>query len=421
MLLGLRQVGQECGLKAGELRGIVGNDTPLLQVFGGGKCFWLNLLNLSKICVSAPLLMNSPNAVRRIVLGLLVLIAGAATALTSGCSRNAGQGEGGGWPVTQVALAPVECVRVPRALYGAGELEATRQVQLAAEVSGRITELAFSSGQQVQEGQLLVQLNDGPEQAERARLVAQLRNAEAMLARAEALQADKAASQEQYDTALVARDMARGELQRIEAVIAQKSIRAPFSGVIGIRRVHQGQYLNAGEPIASLVDASELNVNFPLPEQAIARLRTGQAVQVQVDAWPDERFEGEVVAIDPMINATRNVWVQAQAANNQGRLKAGMFANVRVLMPEEEPVLAVPETAVTYTAYGQTVFVAEPDAERALRVRRVAVTTAQRWDGKVEIKSGLREGQQVVVSGQIKLSDGMLVTRAATDSLKESL
>jgi len=346
---------------------------------------------------------------------------GGASAVVSGCSRSTGKSGGGGWPVTQVALAPVEYVQAPRALYGAGELEAARQVQLAAEVSGRITELAFSSGQQVQEGQLLVQLNDGPEQAERVRLVAQLRNAETLLARAEALQADKAASQEQYDNALVARDMARGELQRIEAVIAQKAIRAPFSGVIGIRRVHQGQYLNAGDAIASLVDAAGLNVNFPLPEQAVAQLSNGQAVQVQVDAWPDEVFKGEVVAIDPMINAARTVWVQARLANSQGRLKSGMFANVRVLMPEEAPVLAVPETAVTYTAYGQTVFVAEPDAQQALRVQRVAVTTAQRWEGKVEIKSGLQEGQQVVVSGQIKLSDGMQVIPVATDSLKESL
>jgi len=365
--------------------------------------------------------MSSKTASGRAVFSLLVLIVGAATALTSGCSRSTEKSGGVGWPVTQVALASVERVQAPRALYGAGELEAARQVQLAAEVSGRITELAFSSGQQVQEGQLLVQLNDGPEQAERLRLVAQLRNAETLLARAEALQADKAASQEQYDNALVARDMARGELQRIGAVIAQKAILAPFSGVIGIRRVHQGQYLNAGDTIASLVDAAGLNVNFPLSEQAVAQLSTGQAVKVQVDAWPDELFEGEVVAIDPMISAARTVWVQARLANSQGRLKSGMFANVRVLMPEEEPVIAVPETAVTYTAYGQTVFVAEPDAEQALRVRRVAVTTAQRWEGKVEIKSGLREGQQVVVSGQIKLSDGMQVIPVATDSLKESL
>jgi len=380
-----------------------------------------HLLSLTKICVDAVSLMSLKAASGRAVFSLLVLIAGAATALTSGCSRSAEKSGGGGWPVTQVALAPVERVQAPRALYGAGELEAARQVQLAAEVSGRITELAFSSGQRVEAGQLLVQLNDAPEQAERARLVAQLRNAETLLARAGALQADKAASQEQYDNALVARDMARGELQSIEAVIAQKAIRAPFSGVVGIRRVHQGQYLSAGDTIANLVDARGLFVNFSLPEQAVSQLGQGQAVQVQVDAWPDEVFEGEVVAIDPMINAVRTVWVQAQLENSQGRLGAGMFANVRVIMPEGEPVLAVPETAVTYTAYGQMVFIAEPDAQQALRVRRVAVTTAQRWEGKVEIQSGLQEGQQVVVSGQIKLSDGMQVIPVATDSLKESL
>jgi len=366
--------------------------------------------------------LKTASVVKRAVRIVLTLGAtfGLITAAATGCARGKGKGGGGGWPVTQVALSSVERVKAPRALYAAGELEAQHQVQLAAELPGRITGVSFTSGQRVEAGQLLVQLNDAPERAERLRLVAHLRNAENTLARAEALQADQANSQEQYDNALFARDMARGDLQRIESIIAQKAIRAPFAGVIGIRRVHEGQYLSPGDTIASLVDASGLNVNLSLPEQAIAHLRDGQAVAVQVDAWPDAVFMGAVVAIDPMVDASRNVWVQARLENPQGRLQAGMFANVRVLMPEDEPVLAVPETAVTYTAYGQMVFVAEVDAQQSLRVRRVAVKTAQRWEGMVEISSGLQEGQQVVVSGQIKLSDGMAVKQVATDSLKVS-
>jgi len=328
----------------------------------------------------------------------------------AGCGQ--GGPEGGGWPVTQVALARVERTDAPRALHAVGELEAVRQVQLASEVAGRITGIHFVSGQAVKAGQGLVQINDAPEQAERARLTAQLHNSETILARMAALRREQVVTQEQFDNATAARDMARGELQRIEAVIAQKAIRAPFAGVMGIARVHQGQYLNPGDPIASLVDGSGLRANFALPEQALAQLRTGQQVQISVDAWPEEVFNGEISAIDPLVSEARTVWVQAVIANPQGRLRAGMFANVRVLMPDDAPVLAMPETAITYASYGQTVFVAENDRD-GLRVRRVAVTTGQRWQGTVEIIDGLSEGQQVVVSGQIKLADGMLVAPAA--------
>jgi len=332
----------------------------------------------------------------------------------------AGCGQGGGgeqaWPVTQVALARAERVEAPRMLHAVGELEAVRQVQLASEVAGRVTGIHFVSGQQVKAGQMLVQINDAPEQAERVRLTAQLGNSETTLARMAALRREQVVTVEQLDNAIAARDMARGELQRIEAIIAQKAIRAPFAGVMGIARVHQGQYLNPGDAIASLVDSSGLRANFALPEQALAQLRTGQQVQISVDAWPDEAFTGEIRAIDPLVSDARTVWAQAAIANPQGRLQAGMFAHVQVLMPDDAPVLAVPETAITYASYGQTVFIAEADDTQTLRVRRVAVTTGQRWQGPehalVEIVDGLSEGQQVVVSGQIKLSDGMPVVSA---------
>jgi len=352
---------------------------------------------------------------RKLLAFSVLLILASAVAIVTGWQvpGTADESADAGWPSVKVNLAMVERTKMPHVLHAVGELEAIHQVQVSAEVAGRIHRISFTSGQVVQAGQILVQINDAPEQAERLRLTAQLHNAERALARTQVLQASKAMTLEQLDNATAARDMARGELQRIEAVIAQKSIRAPFAGVMGIARVHLGQYLNPGDAIANLVDASGLRTNFALPEQTLAQLRIGQQVAVQVDAWPDEIFSGEINAIDPLVSRARTVSVQANIANPQGRLQAGMFANVRVQMPENVPVLVVPETAITYTAYGQTVFVAEADESQALHVRRVAVNTGQRWQGSaqalVEVVSGLSEGQQVVVSGQIRLSDGMAV------------
>ncbi|TFL11248.1 efflux RND transporter periplasmic adaptor subunit [Pusillimonas caeni] len=327
--------------------------------------------------------------------------------------------EDGGWLAAKVALATVERAAAPRALHGVGELEAVRQVELASEASGRIARIVFESGQQVAKGQLLVQVDDAPEQAERLRLRAQLRNAEAALARTRRLLADKVANQEQLDNALATRDMARGALQGIEAMIAQKAITAPFSGVIGIRRVHEGHYLRAGETIASLVDAGTLHVNFALDEGAASRLHPGQPLEVKVDAWPQRSFVAQVAAIDPLIDKSRQLRVQARLSNVEGLLQAGMFAGIRLLREQSPSVLAVPETAVTYASYGQMVFVAESDGRQGLKARRVAVKTGERWDGRVEIVSGLEEGERVVVSGQIKLADGMALEPAASDALSE--
>lgn len=332
------------------------------------------------------------------------------------------------WPATRVALARAETRSAPRAFFGVGELEAARQVRVSAETAGRVTSIDFASGQQVEQGQVLVQLNDAPEQAERVRLQAQLRNAEALHRRISGLAAQQATTPEQRDNAEAQRDMARGELQQIEARIQQKAIRAPFSGVIGIRQVHDGQYLQAGDTIASLVDASRMHVNFALDAEAISQLQTGQAVELGVDGWPGQPFNAEISAIDPLLGEARMVQVQATLPNDQGKLRAGMYASIRVPLPDQPQVLSVPETAVTYTAYGETVFIAEhqpqPDSSsqsaedsQGLSVKRVAVETGERWQGYVAIDNGLSAGDLVVTSGQLKLSDGMAVEPVESDTL----
>lgn len=323
------------------------------------------------------------------------------------------------YPATKVALAPVLLETQERFFTGIGELEAARQVQVAAETGGRITQIRFASGQQVNAGDVLVQLNDAPEQASLLRLRAQLKNAETGYARTVQLVQDKASTQEQLELALAVRDAALGEVRQTEALIAQKTIRAPFAGQMGIRRVHAGQYLNPADTVASLVDTRSLLVNFALDEQGSARLATGQAVQVTVDAYPERVFAARISAIDPLISRARMVQVQAALANSDAILKAGMYANVKVAQAGKARQLTVPETAVTYSAYGDTVFVAQQG--KTLTVKRVAVTLGERAGGRVEIIKGLAAGQQVVASGQLKLADGMAVQAVANTLAKENV
>lgn len=347
------------------------------------------------------------------LLGLFVLLAiGAGVRLASASKQAAAMA----YPPTKVALASVTRSEVSRRVAGIGELEAVRQVQVAAESGGRVTRIAFESGQAVSAGQLLVQLNDAPEQAELIRAQAQLRNAEILHARMRKLITTNAVSHEQLDNAQAAREMALGALRHTQALIQQKAIRAPFDGVIGIRRVHQGQYLNPADAVASLADVRTLNVNFALDEQASPGLAVGQAVEVLVDAYPGQVFRAELSAIDPMITASRMVQVQARLNNGQGLLRGGMYARVRVTQGERRSVLTVPETAVTYTAYGESVFLAQPTDAHGWVARRVVVHVGERYDGRVEIDSGVSEADQVVTSGQIKLSDGMAL-QATVDSL----
>ncbi|MBD2781089.1 RND efflux membrane fusion protein precursor [Xenorhabdus szentirmaii] len=338
--------------------------------------------------------------------------------------NSSGNNESGymAYPPTKVALAKVKEVSPPRTLYGVGELEADRQVRLASETSGRVTSIEFQSGQYVEKGQLLVQINDSVEQAELVRLQAQWKNADRLYQRTSKLFANKVAAAAELDNTLAERDMALASIRQTEALIAQKAIRAPFSGVMGIRQIHIGEFLHAGNAIANLVDAKNLKLNFSLDEQASPELHIGQTVNVQVDAYPNESFPAQISAIDPLIGKSRTVQVQARLNNLDGKLKAGMYANIQVVRPNTAQVLTVPETAVTYTAYGDTVFVAQrteqqTEQQQPMTAKRVSVEVGQRWNGMIEIKKGLTEGELVVTSGQLKLNDGAQVVAVAEDTL----
>lgn len=311
----------------------------------------------------------------------------------------------------KVAIAPVSDAPFTRYLEAIGELEAVQQVSVPAEVGGRVVQLPVESGQRVERDQVLVKLNDAPQRGSLMRLQSELENAKVKLERSRSLVKVSAISHEAFDNAQTEYTTAQGALQELKAQIDQLTIRAPFAGTLGIRKVHLGQYVNPGDSLINLVGDQGLYVNFSVPEQALAQLKVGNRVNVQLDALPGQHYTARISSIDPFLDRARTLSVQALLqAPTPGALPR-MFAKVRLPQPLPSSTLTVPETAITYNAYGEDVFVVQPspDANTPPVARRVLVKTGERRDGRVVIDSGLSPGEQVVISGQIKLSDGAAI------------
>jgi multidrug efflux system membrane fusion protein len=314
-------------------------------------------------------------------------------------------------------ISAVEATRgvAPQLAPAIGSLSAVHQVTVNPEVGGRVVKIFFEPGQTVKAGDPLVQLNDAPERGDLANYEAQARWAQISLSRAQALRKNNFASQEQVDQAQSQLDQARAQILKTDALIKQKLVTAPFAGQLGVRQVNLGQYLNPGASIATLTDLSTLWVNFTLPSRTRPEIKLGQQVQVSVDAFPNRKFTAEVTTIEPQISPdTRTLEVQATMANPDGALLPGMFVNADVVLPPQPEVVILPETAVDYTLYGDSVYVIHQDGQDAngkpiLKVTRTPVKTGLRWDGKVAILDGLKPGEQVVAAGQIKLQNGAQV------------
>jgi multidrug efflux system membrane fusion protein len=285
-------------------------------------------------------------------------------------------------------------------------------------VNGRITDIMFKAGATVKEGTPLVQLFDGPEQGDLANYKAQQRVAQLSLDRAKQLAERQFGPQATVDSAQAAFDQASAGIAKTEAIISQKLVRAPFDGELGVRRVEVGQYLTAGTQIVSLTDLSMLFANFTVTEKDSGQLKVGQVVRIAVDAYPDRTFEGKITTIEPQIATdTRNIRVQATIQNSDKILKPGMFVTTTVVLPDKPPVITVPETAVDYTLYGDSVFLLsekkEEDGKTSLIVTRTFVQTGNRVDGRAEILKGLKDGDRVVSVGQLKLQSGSPVSISA--------
>jgi multidrug efflux system membrane fusion protein len=314
-------------------------------------------------------------------------------------------------PPATVTVAEANSEVVPNLLKAVGDLAAVHQVNVTSDVSGRITEILFTAGSNVKAGSPLVQLFDAPEQGDLASFKAQATVAQLSLDRAKQLAARQFGPQATVDSTQAAYDQANAGIAKTEAIISQKLVRAPFDGELGVRHVEVGQFLTAGTQIVTLTDLSAVYANFTTTEKDSSTLKVGQAVRVVVDAYPGRKFEGKITTIEPQINTdTRNIRVQATIDNPDRILKPGMFATTTVVLPDLAAVITVPETAVDYTLYGDSVYLIKEnktdDGKTNLTVARTFVRTGDRIDGRAVITSGLKAGDRVVAVGQLKLQSG---------------
>jgi len=295
-----------------------------------------------------------------------------------------------------------------------GTVAAVNGVMVSADLPGVVQKIAFGSGDRVQAGQLLVQLDTRQEQAQLAAATAKLELARMNLDRIRGLREQGINSQTEYDTSVAEQKQAEGVVGEIGATIERKTIHAPFSGVLGIRQVNLGQYLKSGDPIVQLQSHDPIYVNFDVPQQELARVRVGGPVSVTAEGPPLIELTGRITAIDSVVDeSTRNVRVQATFENRQGKIRPGMFVTARALLEAKEPVIALPASAISYAPFGDSVFVVEdvkgPNGQSYRGVRQQFIKIGSARGDQVAVLSGIAAGAEVVTSGVFKLRNGAAV------------
>ncbi len=318
-------------------------------------------------------------------------------------------------PPEIVTATPVARDSWETLLTAVGSLNAVQGVTITAEVTGKVVDIAFESGSRVKAGELLVQQDISVEEAllRSAESAAELDRLE--FDRTKKLLANNVVSQSDFDNAKAQFTQARAQADNIRAVIAKKTIRAPFTGRLGIRQINLGQVINDGQAIVALQSLDPIYVNFSLPQQMLAMIRTGLPVRVTSDALPDQVVTCTITAISPEVDtATRNIRLQATLANPDEKLRSGMYVNVAVVLPAREEVLTIPATSVLYAPYSDSVFVIEdkkaengPAAGKV--VRQQFVRLGEKRGDFVAVISGIKASESVVSTGAFKLRNGQEV------------
>ncbi|MEM8605478.1 MAG: efflux RND transporter periplasmic adaptor subunit [Myxococcota bacterium] len=349
------------------------------------------------------------------ILGIVLVVAalGGVKAAQIGAMMQAG--ESFVPPALAVTTANAEQVSWRSELTAVGSVVAVQGVTVASETPGTVTTIAFESGDEVDEGEILIRLDTSVERAELASAIASAKLAELDLKRRENLPPEGAVSAADLDAAAAKATQATADVSNVKAVIAKKTIRAPFSGRLGIRQVDLGEVLQAGAPIVSLQSSDPVYVDFSLPQQALARVRRGDAVTVTTDAFPDKSWEGTIEVVDAEVSTnTRNFMVRAVVANPNDQLRTGMFVDVRVFEPETRDLVVIPASAVLFAPYGNSVYVAKEQETESGEAQHVVeqafVRLGERRGDLVAVLSGLDAGDEVVSTGAFKLQNGMVVT-----------
>jgi membrane fusion protein, multidrug efflux system len=316
----------------------------------------------------------------------------------------------------------------PAALNAIGTVIAVQGVTVSADLPGIVAQINFESGASVREGDVLVQLDTKQEQAQLAQQQARLANVEAAhelarlnFERMRGLVDEGAITRAEYDRAVAEQKQAVAEqaqteaqIEEIHASIARKTIRAPFSGILGLRQVNLGQYLSAGAAVVPLQSLDPTYVNFGVPQQDAAQVRVGQTVRITSEAVAGAAFTGRVTAINSIVDeATRNIQIQATLANPAGKLRSGMFVQTELLLGASQSAVTLPASAVSYAPYGDSVFVVEdiknPSGQTYRGVRQQFVKLGPARGDQIAVLSGIKPAEEIVTSGAFKLRNGAAV------------
>jgi membrane fusion protein (multidrug efflux system) len=317
-------------------------------------------------------------------------------------------------PPEAVTTIVTRGARWPATLGAIGTVAAVRGVTVSADLPGIVDRIAFDSGKAVQQGDVLVELDTRQEQAQLAAIEAQRDLARLTFERMQGLVEDGAVSRAEYDRAAAELKQADARVGEIRATIERKRIRAPFSGMLGIRQVNRGQYLTGGDPVVPLQALDPIYVNFGVPQQDAAQMRVGRTVRITIGDVPGVELAGRVTALDSVVDrTTRNVQVQATLANRGGTLRPGMFVQTQVVLGASREVVAVPASAISYAPYGDSVFIVtdltSPDGRTYRGVRQQFVKLGGARGDRIAILSGVSPGDEVVTSGVFKLRNGAAV------------
>lgn len=312
-------------------------------------------------------------------------------------------------PEFPVTVADVDAVDWVPVIDAIGFIEPNQGVTVANETSGVIQQILFESGTQVIENQPLVRLDSQVEQANLKSVQARLPAAKAKYERYQGLFKKGSVSKEAFDEAEASFFSLQADIESLKASIERREIRAPFSGVMGIRQVYLGQYLQTGSDIVRLEDISVMRLRFTVPQTDISRIHLGQSVDIFVDAYPDKTFSGSISAIEPAVNVQSGlIQIQADIPNSEGQLRSGMFARANILLPKLENQVTLPQTAITFTLYGDNVYIVNEENDE-LRVQQHVVKVGERMADIAHILDGVKPGDRVVTSGQVRLSNGAKV------------
>ncbi|PPD35947.1 MAG: efflux transporter periplasmic adaptor subunit [Methylomonas sp.] len=312
-------------------------------------------------------------------------------------------------PPAMVAAATVKSENWSTSLISVGSFTPVAGVYVSNEVAGKIKALHFHSGQSIKAGDLLLELDSDTDQAELAGLQAELQLAKSRLQRSEQMIQKKFVSQADYDQHTALLEQAAAAVHAKRTRIDKKMIRAPFAGELGIREVNLGQYLAEGAAIVSLQQLDPIHLDFTLPERYVSQLAVNQIITATVQAYPNREFRGKIVALNPSVEQdTRALKVRAKLDNKDKALRPGMFAQVHIKSGNPLTVLTLPDTAITYNPYGNSVFLIQ-QTDNQFTVQSRQIETGQTRDGRVEIVGGLQLGDRVVSAGQVKLRNGMPV------------